>query len=73
MPIWAFHNDLDSQLPVSLTYEWINEITILLQTGDIEPVITIYEEGEGINDHDPWTRAYHDQVLFYWLFNQRKK
>lgn len=73
MPIWAFHNELDSQLPVSLTYDWINEIKNLQQPSDTEPLMTIYETGEGINDHDAWTRAYHDQDLLNWLFEQVKE
>jgi len=70
MPIWAFHNEDDAQLDVSLTEGWIDELKKIPAVP--EPILTVYGTGEGPNHHDAWTRAYADAAMFAWLLNQSK-
>ncbi len=62
-PIWAFHGDADSVVPVNLTTDMISAIEEL----GGKPKMTIYE-GVG---HDSWTQAYNTPELFTWLLAQR--
>lgn len=61
-PIWAFHGDTDSVVPVNLTTDMVAEIEKL----GGQPKMTIYE-GVG---HDSWTEAYNTEELFSWMLSQ---
>jgi predicted peptidase len=64
LPIWAFHGDQDSIIPVSSSRDLVQSVKDA--GGDIR-----YTEYPGV-DHDAWTQAYKDQELYKWLFAQRK-
>lgn len=63
-PVWAFHGNLDSAVPVARSVEMIEAIRA---SGGREAKLTIYE-GVG---HDSWTRAYADPALYRWMLRHR--
>lgn len=65
IPIWAFHGEADSVVPVTSTREMI---AALEQAGG-QPKVTIYPE---VN-HDSWTRTYDDPELIRWMLGKRQK
>ena len=65
VPIWAFHGEADSAVPVKTTREMI---VALVQAGG-QPKATFYPE---VN-HDSWTRTYDNPELIRWMFGQRQK
>jgi predicted peptidase len=64
MPIWAFHGDQDSVIPVSYSRDMIAAIKKL---GGVPR----YTEYKGI-DHDVWIPAFKEPGLVDWLFAQHK-
>jgi predicted peptidase len=64
MPIWAFHGDKDTAVPVSRSR---NMIAAIKKTGG-KPHYTEYT-GRG---HDSWVPAYKDEAMMKWLFEQKK-
>lgn len=65
VPIWAFHGDKDSVVPVSRTIEMIDAI----KAAGGSPKVTIYP---GVN-HDSWTQTYNNDDFWKWLLDQHKK
>ena len=64
IPIWAFHGDKDSVIPVSGSRDMIAAIT---KAGG-HPKYTEYKGA----DHDIWTRVFKEPGLVEWLFAQHK-
>lgn len=65
LPIWAFHGDKDSVVPVNRTTDMIEAI----RKAGGNPKVTIYP---GV-DHDSWSATYTNPDVFAWLFAQKKK
>jgi len=63
MPIWAFHGDADSVVPVELTTDMIDQIQKI--GGNAK--VTIYP-GVG---HDSWTETYNNPELYKWLLSHK--
>jgi predicted peptidase len=59
IPVWAFHGDADTVVPVSESQEMVDALRAA--GGDVR--LTIYP-GVG---HDSWTPAYDDPALLAWL------
>lgn len=64
MPIWAFHGDKDTAVPVAQSRDLIAAI----KKAGGEPKYTEYP-GVG---HDSWTQTYHNPDVLAWLFAQRR-
>lgn len=69
-PIWAFHAENDSVIPVS--YER-NSITALKNIG-ATPIYTEFEKSTFIfpDGHFAWVLAYKNEAMREWLFKQKK-
>jgi len=64
IPIWAFHGEADSVVPVRTTREMISA----LEKAGGKPKISIYP---GV-DHDSWTQTYDDPAVSRWLLDQHR-
>lgn len=64
VPIWAFHGDKDSVVPVEHTQRMIAAV---IKAGG-KPKMTIYP---GV-DHNSWTATYGNPEVMAWLFAQKK-
>lgn len=64
LPIWCFHGDADTAVPV----ERSRAMTAAVRAAGGRP---IYSELAGVG-HDSWTPAYHDAFVLDWLFSQRR-
>lgn len=64
LPIWCFHGDADTAVPVDRSRTMI----AALKAAGGRP---IYSELPGVG-HDSWTPAYRDGFVLDWLFSQRK-
>lgn len=64
MPIWVFHGDSDSVVPVSGDIDMAKAVE---QCGG-KPRLTIYPA----TDHDSWTKTYEDAALYLWFLRHRK-
>lgn len=67
LPIWAFHGDADTAVPVGRSREMIAALKAANQSP--EPIYTEIAGGP----HDVWTDAFKRDDLFKWLFSQRKQ
>jgi predicted peptidase len=65
IPVWAFHGEADSTLPVQRTIEMVEAINA--SGGNAR--MTIYP-GVG---HNSWENAYTDEELYKWLLSNCKK
>ena len=65
MPMWVFHGDADNVVPVS---ESTRMVEAMNNQGGENARLTIYE-GVG---HNSWDRAYGDEAMWQWLFEQRR-
>lgn len=63
-PVWVFHGDQDSMVPV----EWSREMVSALREAGASPRYTEYP-GVG---HNSWDRAFSEPDLLHWLFLQSK-
>ncbi len=66
VPIWAFHGQEDTVVPVSRGREMISA---LVQAGHFPDLR--YVEYPGVK-HNSWTQTYARDDVFQWLFSQRK-
>lgn len=66
-PIWAFHAEDDSVIPVEHTRDAIQAIK---EAGG-NPVYTEYSEELGY-DHASWEAAYDNEEMIEWMFQQKK-
>lgn len=64
LPIWCFHGDADTAVPVERSRTMIEA----LRVAGAEPK---YSELAGVG-HDSWTPAYRDPDVLAWLFAQKK-
>ncbi|QDS99647.1 carboxylesterase family protein [Adhaeretor mobilis] len=64
-PIWAFHGEKDSVVPVSE----LHEMQAALKEVGIDIRVTIYPEV----GHDSWVKAYETPELYDWLFAQKRQ
>jgi hypothetical protein len=78
LPVWAFHGDADTTVPLSRTVNMINAINACYPAPNPRAKVTIYP---GVR-HDAWNRAYrtdhtyHNPNLYEWmmtLYNTRNK
>lgn len=65
IPIWLFHGDSDPVVNVSLSGNMVDTIRT---AGGSKILLTVYE-GVG---HDSWTQTYNNQMLYDWMFQQKK-
>lgn len=65
VPIWAFHGDADSTVPVAATTDMI----AALEKAGGKPKVTIYP---GVQ-HDSWTMTYNNPEAIRWMFSQKQK
>ena len=65
VPLWAFHGDADTVVPVKTTREMVDA----LEKAGGKPKMTIFP---GVT-HDSWTQTYSDIEVMRWLFGQRGK
>ncbi|AUX48485.1 uncharacterized protein SOCE26_100230 [Sorangium cellulosum] len=74
IPVWAFHGDADTVVPLATGQAMINAINNCEPPPDPPPIFTIYP-GVG---HNSWDRAYntghtyHNPNLYEWLLRQRR-
>ncbi len=64
LPIWCFHGDADTAVPVDRS----RTMVAALKAAGGRP---IYSELAGVG-HDSWTPAYRDTFVLDWLFSQRR-
>lgn len=64
LPIWCFHGDADSAVPVERSQTMIEALRAAGGTPK-------YSELAGVG-HDSWTPAYRDPDVLAWLFAQKK-
>jgi predicted peptidase len=64
VPIWAFHGRKDDVVPVDQSR---NMIKALREAGG-DPRYTEYKKVK----HNSWERAYQEEGLLEWLFNQKR-
>jgi predicted peptidase len=64
LPIWAFHGDKDTAVPLKKSQEMVDAINKV--DGDIK--LTIYP-GVG---HDSWTETYKNPDVYKWLLSHKK-
>lgn len=64
LPVWAFHGDKDTAVPVVRTEEMIAAI----KAAGGEPRVTIYP---GVA-HDSWTEAYATEDVYTWMLSKRR-
>jgi len=64
LPVWAFHGQQDSTVPVAMTTDMIAAI----RKAGGHPHITIYPD----LNHNSWTRAYDTEALYTWLLAQKR-
>jgi predicted peptidase len=65
LPIWVFHGDKDTAVPLQKSQEMVDA---LKQAGAKQVEFTIYP-GVG---HDSWVKAYDDSKLYEWLLSHKR-
>jgi predicted peptidase len=63
-PIWAFHGDKDSVVPLSESQRMIN----IVKSAGGKPKLTVYK---GV-DHDSWTKTYANPKFYEWLLSHKR-
>lgn len=63
-PVWTFHGDLDSIVPIARSQQMVDAI----RAAGGSPRFTVYP---GYH-HDAWTITYEDAEVMAWLFAQRR-
>lgn len=72
LPVWAFHGDADTTVPLSRTSVMVNAINACSPTPNPKAKLTVYP---GVK-HDAWGRAYrpdntyHNPNVFDWMMSQ---
>lgn len=64
LPVWAFHGDADSVVPLSQSEKMVEAAKE--NGGDVK--LTVYP---GVQ-HDSWTRTYDDPAFWEWLFSKKR-
>lgn len=65
VPIWAFHGDADTVVPISASK---NAVDAIKKAGGEKVKLTVYK-GVG---HDSWTETYANEALYKWFLSQRR-
>lgn len=65
LPIWAFHGDADSIVPVEESIRMVEKINALGGAAKL----TVYPGVE----HDSWTRTYENPELYQWFLAHQRK
>lgn len=65
LPVWAFHGDMDSTVPIDSDQAAVDALKSY--GGNVK--FTIYYGGQ----HDVWTETYENPELYTWLLNHSKK
>ena len=65
LPIWAFHGEADSVVPVE---ESRRMVEALQRFGSTQAKLTIYP---GVN-HDSWTQTYENPEVWEWMLSQKR-
>ena len=65
IPIWTFHGDADSVVPIEVTIDIVD----VLKAHEADVRFTRYQ-GVG---HDSWTQTYENAELFSWMFQHQKQ
>ena len=65
VPVWAFHGEADSVVPVTATRAMVARLK--KAGGDVR-----YTEYPGV-DHDSWTQTYANPEVLDWIFAQRRR
>jgi predicted peptidase len=66
LPIWTFHGDKDTVVPISQTERLVKR---LRRSGTTRLIFTIYKD----TTHNSWERSYDNWLLYNWLFSQVRK
>jgi predicted peptidase len=64
VPIWAFHGELDSVVPLSASENMVDAVR--QAGGQVE--FTVYPDVE----HDSWTQTYGNEEVYEWLLSHRR-
>ena len=64
IPIWAFHGDADTTVPIDQSRKMVKAVTDA--GGDVK--FTVYEDV----GHNSWDKAYGDEKMWAWLFAQKR-
>jgi predicted peptidase len=64
VPVWAFHGELDTTVPVEESRRLVNELRAC--GGDAR--LTVYPD----TGHDCWTRTYEDPALYAWFLEHAR-
>ena len=64
MPVWVFHGDADTTVPIQESYSMVEWLKIC--GGNVK--LTVYEGYE----HDCWTDTYHREDVYEWLLSHTK-
>src|SRR6267142_4844090 len=64
LPIWVFHGDADSVVPVARSDEMVEALKKV--GADVK-----YTRYEGI-DHDSWTKSYANEELYEWMLSHKR-
>lgn len=65
LPVWAFHGDADTAVPLSQSQTMIDAI----KAAGGDPKFTVYP-GVG---HDSWTATYANDEIYAWLLSHRRR
>lgn len=65
LPIWTYHGDKDNAVPIAGTREMVEA----LKKADGNIKYSEYKDG----GHNIWVRAWKEEDLTQWLFNQQNK
>jgi len=65
MPVWCFHGDNDTVVPMALSENMVNA----LKEYNPEVKFTVYP-GVG---HDSWTTTYENEAIYNWLLQHKRK
>lgn len=65
LPVWAFHGDKDTAVPLDESSRLIDE---LKRQGNTQAKITIYPDV----GHNCWSEAYKDPKLYEWLLSHQR-
>jgi poly(3-hydroxybutyrate) depolymerase len=64
-PVWAFHGDKDTNVPLAQSQNMVDAIE---RCGGTQVKLTVYE---GVAHQPAWQQAYRDPALIEWLLAQR--
>ena len=66
LPVWAFHGDRDTVIPMEESSRLINA---LKKRGNENALLTVYP-GVG---HDSWTATYENEEVYEWMLSHTRE